>query len=707
MPLQIFPKDSVFRHDQTARSLVEHIRDNASWLQLDDALMFCNFPLFREEGELLAARIVLLSPVHGLLILSPLDGSIEDCNAKLDAVFAQIYSRLIKYPLLRATRTTLRFNVEAILWLPEQQLGTIAQNDTTITIGFSALAAKIREHASTESIDDTTFSELISVLDGSKALIRLPERNAVNYLPDSKVAQIKQLEHEIRRFDREQRIGYMTEVSGTQRVRGLAGSGKTVVLAMKAAMTAIRYPEANIAFTFYTKSLYQHVKQLITRFYRLYEDRDPDWNRIRILHAWGGAIAEGFYSYAAKLSGTNPLTFADAQAFDPGKPFAFACRQLLETSKPGKIFDYVFVDEAQDFPQEFLRLALSVAVEDRVVIAYDVLQTIFDVETPTASSLFGVDEDGNAAVSFDEDLVLHKCYRNPREVLICAHAVGFGIYGDKMVQALESKEHWQDFGYQVTSGELTSGSEITITRSAENSPSSISNSNSVDNLVLTRSFKQPSEEVEFVATSIQNDIKDDGVSPEDILVICTDDRNAKRYFQLLTEMLRIASIGVHNMQLDNYGLRDFQSAGKVTLSTVYKAKGNEAYVVYVLGIDALFARPNARQRNIAFTAMTRAKGWLRVTGVGAGATAFGSEIAKAKEHLPDLKFTYPSPEQLLVMKRDLSRAEVADVDEHFSEWIDGLSDDDAETVLSNKLRELRARKQTKRFSSPAARKHNV
>ena len=52
----------------------------------------------------------------------------------------------------------------------------------------------------------------------------------------------------------------------------------------------------------------------------------------------------------------------------------------------------------------------------------------------------GADENGDPAITLDEDVVLHKCYRNPLEVLVCAHALGFGIYGKKIVQMLENEE---------------------------------------------------------------------------------------------------------------------------------------------------------------------------------------------------------------------------------------------------------------------------
>ena len=75
----------------------------------------------------------------------------------------------------------------------------------------------------------------------------------------------------------------------------MAGSGKTVVLAMKAAQLHINNPEEKILYTFYTKSLYDQVKRLITRFYRMTQDHDPNWENLHILHAWGGINQPGVY----------------------------------------------------------------------------------------------------------------------------------------------------------------------------------------------------------------------------------------------------------------------------------------------------------------------------------------------------------------------------------------------------------------------------
>src|SRR6266498_2354388 len=159
--MEIFPKQDVFRSDPTARSLLSYLRDHEAELSLRDALVFCEFPLFREEEELLVAKLVLLSPLHGVLLISTADGvrNQEATKEQLEGTFNQVFARLVKVPRLRAGRKALAFNLDAILWLPE--LNAHQDRDESIIIGFAALAAKIGDLRQPR-LSTVVFSELIS-----------------------------------------------------------------------------------------------------------------------------------------------------------------------------------------------------------------------------------------------------------------------------------------------------------------------------------------------------------------------------------------------------------------------------------------------------------------------------------------------------------------------------------------------------------------
>lgn len=696
-----------FRADPATMSLLDTIERSAADVGLANATVYAGFPLYREEDEVVSADVLVVSDQHGVLIFSPINttnltelADIEDSIEKSERVFTLVYSRLIKSKTLQSSRTALKFPVRLVVYTPEEFDDEVEQEGVDFLEGEGALTDYLVSHR-VAALSDEVRKEISSVIEGAKGLIKPRERNLKDKLPTSKASLVAGLEAEIRRFDKDQKHGYLAPLNGPQRIRGLAGSGKTVVLAMKAALTHLRNPEAKIAYTFYTKSLYQHVKRLITRFYRQFDDRDPDWDRLQVLHAWGGQTNPGLYYNACRTFGVLPMTYGDAARFSKAA-FDFACRDLLNSQRISPVYDYIFVDEGQDFAPSFMQLVLKLAHDGKIVLAYDELQTIFQVETPSVATIFGVDEQGQPLARFEEDVVLHKCYRNPLEVLLCAHAIGLGLYGQKIVQLPEDEQHWEDLGYKLESGQLIEGSNVVIRRPRENSPSTISDAVSKEEIVVAKSFSDLNAEIAWVINQIVYDVKVEGLLPEDILVVSADDRNAKTYFHLLAANLRSHGIDVNDLQSDSFGLRDFSEAGKVTFSTVYKAKGNEGFVVFIVGVDALFSLRSIRNRNIAFTAMTRAKGWLRVTGMGSAAAAFSTEIAVALGNSPLLNFVYPGPNELSVMRRDLLDNRVAEVERSLDDLEETLSVEEYEQFLRRRLEEISAvkRKRVKNKKKP-------
>jgi superfamily I DNA and RNA helicase len=373
-----------------------------------------------------------------------------------------------------------------------------------------------------------------------------------------------------------------------------------------------------------------------------------------------------------------------------GDRFDYACSTFMKDRKIEPIYDYVLVDEGQDFPLSFIRLCHAVADEGRFVLAYDDLQTIFQPATPSSEEIFGRDDRGQPKTTFREDIVLHKCYRNPREVLLLAHALGFGLHG-KIVQMLESPAHWTDIGYSLPEGDLIAGNTVRIERPKENSLSVISDRSGLAEIVKCNVLASQQDEVTYVADSIRSDIED-GLQPEDILVISVDDRNAKDYLAKIEAALFQRGIASNNIHSDTFGIRDFIKDGRVTLSTVHKAKGNEAFMVYVVGVAAIMDRPNVRTRNMLFTAMTRAKGWVRVSGVGASAERCKREVDIAAKNFPYLVFKYPGPGELKIMKRDLAEA----ADKRMKAWrlIEQLGEEYSEQEIQALLEEARVKKKS-------------
>lgn len=651
--------------DPASADLIEYLRGQSSSIGLDDAQLYYDFPIFRDEdGEAVSASILIVSLNHGIVAVQTtnitpreegVDAAFDGLADNLSKAISNLYGRLLRHKILRKSSIILQFPVTGLIFAPFFD-DTLRLTDLEFKVFHrtSAFSEILNDHMKHSPIRDV-WLETISVVEGAKGLITPKARLIVDPSILSKASVANQVDAAIMSFDERQKASsFIATFDGPQRVRGLAGSGKTVVLAQKAAITHLRYPQATIIYTFYTRSLYQLVRRLITRFYRQYDDRDPDWEKLQIMHAWGGRTNQGVYYNTALRHGLVPLTFTDARKKEWRAPFDFACRSLTSEVEIEAIYDYVFVDEGQDFPASFIRLCAQIAIEQRVVWAYDDLQTIFQVLAPTTEEVFGIDSQGKPNVELNLDTVLYKCYRNPREVLVCAHAVGFGVYGKRIVQMLENRAHWEDIGYYVRAGDFSEGSLLEVERPPEFSLPTISEHYTPEEIVQCYVGESFDDEIEYVTRRIIDDIAG-GLRPHEILVTVVDDRHASNYLSQIASELADNQIQSNNIHEDSYGIRDFQLDNQVTLSTVHKAKGNEAFSVYVVGVDALFSiTAEVRERNMLFTAMTRAKGWVTVTGTGDAALECQRELDEALKNFPFLRFTYPGPGELKIMKRGLS-----------------------------------------------------
>lgn len=648
-------------------AIFETLELESDKLGLSEAIVYYGFPVFKDyEANSIESKFAILSKKHGLILLQSSNRhSIENDDENLSQLFTFMESALRKSKILRLNKKNLAVEVASYIFCDTER----DDLENEVIISHEDLRQMLIGDMLEHTISQEHFDEARSIIEGAKALSKPSKRTKLNDDPKNKLNILIELEKEISNFDIDQRKTAISLINGPQRIRGLAGSGKTVVLAMKAAHIHLQYPEKKILFTFYTKSLYGLIFDMVSRFYRHFSGNEPNWENIDILHAWGGRSLDGVCFNACADNMLSIMSFAEAKSKNHRDPFSAVCSKINESKLKPK-YDYILIDEAQDLPNEFFRICYDLATGEsgerkNIVWAYDELQSIFNVYQRTPAELFGNQKSGEPRIDltkFSEnlkfgqsnDLILHTCYRNPLEILVTAHATGFAIYSDEPVQMLENREHWEDVGYEVKSNlTLEIGKEVIITRPKVNSPLSISRYQTADDLLQCKKFSSLLEEVEWIAEKISESI-DEGLMPEDILVICLDDRNAKRYFSRLSFELSERNIRSNNLLSSSAAAPPFLLEKMVTLSTVHRAKGNEAALVFAAGIDALYYTKKYREtRNKLFTAFTRTKAWLRVTGIGDGADAFFEEINESLQKCPDLKFIVPDSDQIETIQRDL------------------------------------------------------
>lgn len=559
MALDIIITTDRYKSDPHSRGLVEYVRANQAVLRIDDGVLYYDFPAYVDyETETTRPDVLLFSPRHGFCAVRFVDDSLFvrsnetllGIDAGLNDFCSNLYSRLIRSRELRTSRTKAIIDVHPVIFdaTKAREASVTAGLESEVCTSYEQFADYLNGWVAGD-ISESAKAEARSVVEGAKALSRSTKRQIDNPEKQPLAVAMAKLEEEIANFDQKQRHIALVDVGGPARIRGLAGSGKTVILAMKVAHLHLNNPSAHILITFLTKSLRATIKNLITRFYRHYSESDPDWKVIHIRHGWGGSLP-GVYADTCRRLGVKPLNLGEAQSIARSRTssaFDAICTKLLDEHPIRPYYDHVLIDEGQDFPASFYQLCYFLAKgsgdQKSIVWAYDELQDIMNVKIRQPSELFGVDDKGIARVDLDRssahlppgatnDAVLSKCYRNQRDVLVTAHAMGFGVYGG-IVQLLEDAAHWQDVGYEIEKGEIKTGQNVTILRPDANSPIQIGETKEFP-LIDWHTAANLSEELDWAASNIVKLISG-GLAPEEILVVCLDDRHAKTYLSALAE----------------------------------------------------------------------------------------------------------------------------------------------------------------------------
>ena len=547
------------------------------------------------------------------------------------------------------------------------------------------------------------FALALSLLESMSA-IRRPHGDRPPATPQSRGAKLRTLERAVATLDTQQAQAVIETADGVQRLRGLAGSGKTIVLAQKAAYLHARHPDWRIAVTFYTRSLKEYFRDLITKFFVSQTTELPNWDKLWIAHAWGGRGGpehSGMYRHFCNTNDATYLNFTEAKFLaGPSAAFQEACRRALkEVEAPKPSFDSILIDEAQDLPPEFLAICYrSLTEEKRLVYAYDELQNLNSASVKAPRDIFGPD------VRWDEeapqsDVVLHRCYRNPRPVLTTAHALGFGIHrtpsGDDksgIVQMFDDVRMWKDVGYEASGGTIREGAAVTLRRTDATSPRFLEDHSPLDDLVMFKVFADAAEQDDWLVRQICKNLLHDAILPEDIIVIHPDPSSTLRATASMRARLLEREVKNH-LAGANTMADEFRRIGSVTFTGIHRAKGHEAGMVYVVNAQRCYSADHglARLRNMLFAAITRSKAWVRVCGIGDRMTQLAREYTALKNDGYKLRFRYPTKEELetiRIVHRDKLDDEATLIDSHTTNLRRFLDDLENKQIYLEDIAEL-------------------
>jgi superfamily I DNA and RNA helicase len=669
--------------------------------------LYIGYPVLASADETLAVDALLICREHGLVAFSfgeapPKKDETESWNRirdEQDRLYFAVKTNLSRHPSLRRGRE-LAVPVETLTVFPAAPEPPPALEGTyadLTNLGNALQAFK--------PLDEPLMKPLEAALQRVSTIKPVKKRDKAKK-PQSRGSILKKIEKEIANLDQWQKRAAIESPDSPQRIRGLAGSGKTIVLALKAAYLHAQHPEWKIAVTFHSRALYQQFQDLIRRFSFEHINDEPNWQNLRILHAWGGSGREGLYSEIAEHCDAPIRDFLYAKTrWNREDAFAGVCSELLaaaEISAAEPLYDAVLIDEAQDLPIPFFRLIHRFTREPkRIVWAYDELQKLSEAGMPTVAELFGRDENGNPRVHLvnhegqpNQDLILRVCYRNTPWALTLAHALGLGIYRKEgLVQHFDEPTLWREIGYRLHDGELEAGCRVSLERDEGSYPAYFEELLDSADAVVSKTFADESEQARWVAQSVKRNLEEDELDHDDILVILPDAYTAKRKAALLFQAFQAVGVASHLAGVTSSRDEIF-SERSIAIANIYRSKGNEAPMVYVLDCQSCVeGHELITLRNVLFTAITRSRAWVRLCGWGLSMGRLEREVREVRKRDFRLELKIPTPPELAKMRqlhRERTageRARIKEAEKGLKNFVEALERGDL--VLENLPPDLR------------------
>ena len=416
---------------------------------------------------------------------------------------------------------------------------------------------------------------------------------------------------EKRLSDEQQELSLMKLAGSPRLVRGVAGSGKSVVLANQVARfikrelarpqdlfdPAPRSP-LRVGVVCFNRALAPFLERKIREADDQQTQRALPEGVLTVTHLNGLLYAlseQGYWRYLSYRQGT---------------PAERAKRYRQQWNDPAllnaPLFDAVFIDEGQDLEGEEIALLHDLvktdpgALERNLVVFYDDAQNLYARPRPNWRSL-GIEVSGGRAS------VMKRCFRNTREIVELAYNALLGSAAPEDVRV--QTRTYADTGY-LKSAELV-----------------VEHPSHVEVSFATRRFTPPrvrefdtlAAEKAWVAAEVARLANDEAVRLEDVLVIFHEPEP----YADLPEQIRLS--GPRGLQgfvqpyysgVSAHRDRFIFEPGHLTLSTTYGAKGYDAHVVFLVGADRFAASGDENKGRAAFyVGATRAKNVLYVTGV--------------------------------------------------------------------------------------------
>ncbi len=298
-----------------------------------EGTLYIGYPIIGTPEGSFPIDALLVSPSKGLVLFSVIEGkTLRDYAAIQDEGFNKLQAKLLQHQNLIQKRKLL-VDIHTLTFAPAVNQIDATGDEDHLLCNADNLLATIDE---LDDFNPALYSALVSVIQAISTLRRGRKKRELRK-QYSRGAKVKTLEDSIANLDSQQSAAVVETYEGVQRIRGLAGCGKTIVLALKVAYLHAKHRDWLIGVTFNTRSLKRQFENLITTFVLEQANEEPDWDKIRILNAWGapGGIGRtGIYFEFCRDHGVEYLDFATAKnRFGADNAFESACDIALQGVK--------------------------------------------------------------------------------------------------------------------------------------------------------------------------------------------------------------------------------------------------------------------------------------------------------------------------------------------------------------------------------------
>jgi superfamily I DNA and RNA helicase len=402
-------------------------------------------------------------------------------------------------------------------------------------------------------------------------------------------------------------------------IRGVAGSGKTVVLAEMVARFVHRrlsqprdmFSEARekprVAVVCFNRSLVPFIHRKIRDSYEEQAIENLPGDTVLVTHLngllWHLIKNERIPVDYIRITGPGRV--------DDNTKRATIYRERIRQFATGypewykaMLYDAIFVDEGQDFEDEEYRLLLDLIKtnpktgEKPLVIFYDDAQNLYARPRPNWKEV-GI----NVRVG-DRARVMKECFRNTREVVELAFNVLLGSQAPPNVR-VETRTY-ADVNYLKQLGLVEELGDHFRVRFSERT---------FHQKPLIHSFSSRFDEKQWIGEEVVRLIDQEQVRPEDLLVLFHRSGDFEDLCDIIMAQARSDSIAGfirpygNSPDVNRYIFRE----DHLTVSTTHGAKGYDSQIVFVAGADLFDTGKEGRAS--FYVGATRAKMLLYVSGL--------------------------------------------------------------------------------------------